>query len=414
MDKTASSKNSEKNSHPLEKRKKGGIFSILSGIRKMPSKQTLRLVSPEEAIVGKCFPFGIDFGSTAIKLLQMGIVDKRPQIVNLIVEELPLELWDKPLERKKAASEILKKIVSDYKIKDEVILALPSSSIQINTVKLPPMPETELDSAVKWEIRQISSIAAEDLAFDYYVFEEKKADSGEIEAIAVSCSKKEVFEQMSMVSEAGLVPLAVDTASLAGVCALIYNAQIKNEEIVLFLEFGCRSCSISIVVKNQICFKRELAVNGASLTESIAKHCGISSQDAERLKQSMGLIYTETDKSAEPAGTGEKEMAVMVNEALWLHLENLIQEIDYTFKYFAHQFTAGRINKFDRIILSGGSANLSHFCAYLNNYLGVAVEIADPLKDILLNPKIKSKFDNLNNLSPRLSVAAGLALRELI
>lgn len=388
------------------------IRKILSGIKKMPARETFRLVSPEKPLIEKLFPLGVDFGITAIKLVQIGIIDRKPQIINLIIEELPLELWDKPLERKKTVPEIFKKIVQQYKIKGEVITALPSSSIQMKTVKLPPMPKDEIDSAIKWEIKQTSSIPLEELSFDYIFDEQKVSPSGEIEIIVVSCPKKDVFEQMGMVQAADLIPLAVDTDPLAGVCALIHNSQIKMEEVILFLEFGCHSCSINIVVKNQICFKRELAINGDSLTQAIAKHCELSYEDAERLKQTLGLIGTNgTVQGMRTNG----EIAVMVNEALWLHLENLIQEIDYTFKYFAHEFTAGRINKFDRIILSGGSANLSRFSSYLNTYLGVPVEIAEPLKGIPLSPEINSKFGNkLASLSPRLSVATGLALRELV
>jgi len=397
-----------------KKRSFSSVFSgIFSGIRKMLAKQTLRLVSAKEPSVEKLFPFGVDFGATAIKLIQIGIIDSKPQIINLIIEELPLELWDKPLERKKALPEIFKKIVQQNKIKGEAITSLPSSSIQMKTVKLPPMPKDEIDSAVKWEIKQTSTIPLEDLSFDYYTFDEQKINSsGEVEVIVISCSKKDVFEQINYVQAADLIPVAVDIDSLASVCALIHNSQIKMEEVILFLEFGCHSCSINIIVKNQICFKRELATNGDSLTQAIAKHCNLSYEDAERLKQTLGLIGT--DSSTQDMQTNGKETAIMVNEALWLHLENLIQEIDYTFKYFAHQFTAGRISKFDRIILSGGSANLNRFSSYLNGYLSVPVEIADPLKGIPLSPEISSKFGNLAGLSPRLSVAAGLALRELV
>lgn len=392
--------------------KKIRLPSIFSGIRKMLAKQTPRLVSAEGPSVEKLLPVGVDFGSTAIKLVQIGFIDRKPKIINLIVEELPLELWDKPLERKKALPEILKKIVQQYKIKREVITAVPSSLIQIKTVKLPPMPREEMDSAVKWEIKQSSSVTLEELLFDYYILDEQKDTSmGDNEVIVVSCSKKDVFEQMAIVQAADLIPIAVDTDSLAAVSALIHNSQIKPEEVILALEFGCHSCSINIVVKNQICFKRELATNGDSLTQDIAKHCKLSYQDAERLKQTLGLMGASS--SSEDIQADRQETAVMVNEALWLHLENLIQEIDYTFKYFAHQFTAGRINKFDRIILSGGSANLNRFSSYLNSYLGVPVEIADPLKGIPSSPEIKSKFDNLTALSPRLSVATGLALRDL-
>jgi type IV pilus assembly protein PilM len=377
----------------------------------MPASQTLRLVSPEEVLIEKRLPLGVDFGTTAIKLVQIGLVDRKPQIINLIIEELPQELWDKPLERKRVLPEIFKKIAQQNKIKGEAITCLPSSSIQMKTVKLPPMPQDEIDSAVKWEVKQTSTIPLEDLSFDYYIFDEgKSSPSAGIEVMVITCSKKDVFEQIDYVRTADLIPVAVDIDSLSSVCALIHNSQIKMEEVVLFLEFGCHSCSINIIVKNQIYFKRELAINGDSLTQAIAKHCNLSYEDAEGLKQTLGLIGTEGP--TQDIQTNGKE--VMVNEALWLHLENLIQEIDYTFKYFVHQFTAGRISKFDRIILSGGSANLNRFSSYLNGYLSVPVEIADPLKGIPLSPEIISKSGNLAGLSPRLSVAAGLALRELV
>lgn len=221
------------------------IRKILSGIKKMPASQTLRLVSPEEALIEKRLPLGVDFGTTAIKLVQIGIIDKKPQIINLIIEELPQELWDKPLERKRALPEIFKKIVQQNKIKGEAITSLPSSSIQMKTVKLPPMPQNEIGSAVKWEIKQTSAIPLEDLSFDYYIFDgEKSSPSAEIEVIVISCSKKDVFEQINYVQAADLIPVAVDIDSLASLCALIHNSQIKMEEVILFLEFGCYSCSL--------------------------------------------------------------------------------------------------------------------------------------------------------------------------
>jgi len=392
--------------------KKNSFFSFLSFIKKLPAKHTLKLVSKQKLAIEKSFPLGIDFGITAIKLVQISIIEGKLQITNIIIKEIPLELWNSPLQRKKAIPEILKKIVQEYKIRGGVITSLPSSSVQMKTVKLPPMPKEEIAKAIEWEVKQSSTIDLKDLSFDYYLLDEHKiAPSREIEAMVVSCSKKDVLEQMAMVRAANLTPLAIETDSVAGVCALIHGSQIKMGEVILFLEFGCHSCSISIVMDNNIHFKRELAINGDLLTQAIAKHCNLPYNNAERLKHTYGLMGTNSSRG--DLQTPEGESAIMVNEALWLQLENIIQEIDYTFKYFTHQFTSGRISKIDRIIISGGSANLNNFHSYLNSYLNVPVEIADPLRQTPLNSEISSKFDNLESLKPRLSVAMGLALKEL-
>ncbi len=386
--------------------------SILSGFRKLLADQTLKLISLSEDKVQRRFPYGVDFGSTAIKLVQIGLIQGKPQIINLIIEQIPEELLDSPKEKKKAVSEIFKKIVQAHKIKGQVVCALPTSLVQTRVIKLPNMPDDEIGKAVKWELSQTSSIALEDLSFDYYILD-RAVSSNEIEVMAISCSKKDVLERLALIQAANLFPVAVEIDSLAAVSSLIYNSQIKKEEVVLLLEFGYSSCSLNIVVNNQIYLTRELTVSGKSLTQAISGHCHFPYGEAERLKVSCGLIDTE-----HPPVDDKEELAVMVNEALWLHLENLIQDIDYTFKYFLHQvITTPKVSKLDKIILSGGSANLNQFSSYLASYLNTPVEIINPFKEISLSLKNSLQFysgegtDNLKYLAPRLSVAMGLALR---
>jgi len=395
-----------------KEKKKGFLSTIFSGLRKMPSRYTLRLISPQVCHAERFLPWGVDFGSTAVRLIQIGFFEKTPQIVNLIIEELPQELKENPLERKRSLPQIFKRIVQEHRIKGEVATSIPSSTVQIKKIKLPPMPKKEIEAAVKWEMKQSSTIGLEELAFDYYLLNGAEMSStNEIELIIISCPKREVLEQLAIIEAANLVPLAVEMDCQVAVCSLVRNQQIKKAEVILFLDFGYCSCSVSIVVNNRIIFKRELAINGDSLTQAISKHCHLSYEGAERLKQNLGLMET-TGRTVD-TGEPEQQMAIMVNEALWLHLENLIQEIDYTSKYFVHQLSAGSIDKFDRIILSGGSARLHRFPFYLSSYLSVPVEIADPLKDITLSPEISSKFKDLSSLSPELSVAMGLATRGL-
>jgi type IV pilus assembly protein PilM len=225
------------------------------------------------------------------------------------------------------------------------------------------------------------------------------------------CAKKDVVDQMSVAQAANLLPFAVETDSFASVCALVHSGQIKKEEAVLFLDFGCQGCCVSIVINKQIWFKRDLAVSGDSLTQSIAKRCEVSYEEAECLKQKFGLINTLV--SQEENSTSEHETAAKVNEALWLHLENLIQEVDYTSKYFSHQFTGGEVTKFDKVILSGGLAGLNNFSTYLYSYLGLPVEVADPLRGIEIDAAVSAKYENIAQISPRLTAVIGLALRDV-
>lgn len=388
------------------------LFSIFSGIKRISSEHTLQLVSTHDPLVEKHFAYGVDFGTTAIKLAQIGIFEKKPQIVDIIIEELPPDLFTNSLQRNKAVEDTFKKIVAKHKIKGSVVTALSSAQVEIKRLELPPMPEDEISAAVKWELKQTSSSGLEDLCFDYYVLDKNKSDSSPgKDVMVITCPKKEVLEQLKIIKAANLIPLAIEVDCLASVFSCRYTEQIKKEEIVLFLEFGCSSCNINIIMNRQVCFKRDLTINGNFLTQSIAKQCSISYDRAEELKKKFGLIPMDSlENAALDYGDSDK---ILVNQTLWLHMEDLIQEIIYTFKFFTHQFIGSEISKFDRIILSGGAGNLNHFSSYLSKYLSVPVEIIDVLDKIEILPEVRSKFDNLQLLSPRLSVAVGLALREL-
>ena len=397
------------------------ISSLFSGFKRLPREETLKLVSMEGDVIVKRFPAGVDFGATAIKLIQLGQSSSGLQLADLVVQDLPFELSNNPKERKKALPEIFKKMVKEYKIKGSVVSAMPSSQIQMKIVKLPPMPPEEIMQAVKWEIQQTTTANIDELSFDYYLLTDESAITKDtpIDVLVTSCLKKDVLDHMALIQSADLACVAIETHPLAVVSALIHNAQIKTGEVALVLEFGGSSCSVNIVMNNKLYFSRELAVNGNYLTKAIEEHCQFSTQEAENVKKACGLAASETLLTHVENGTNAQqydantERAIKVNEALWLHLENLISEIDYTFKYFSYQITQSTVSKFDKIILSGGSANLTRFPDYLSTYLNTPVEIAKPLKDISSHPDIKIDMNNLAVLQPSLSVAMGLALRDL-
>ncbi len=397
-----------------QKPKKNILSSIFSGVRIMPSRHTLKLTSSSEDPERRDLAFGVDFGTTAIKIIQISVIKQVPQVERLIVENIPLDLQTNPRDWKKVSAEIFKKIIVSHKIKGRMVASLPASLTQVRTIILPQMPPDEMRKAVQWDIKQ-SNPGAGDFSFDFYVLEDLAGSGGDIKVVAVSCDKKEVVDILSLMQSLNLTPAAVDLNPQATVAALVHNGQIDNNQVVIVLEFGCNNCSLNVVINNQIYLTRDLAVSGRSLTQAISDHRQISFEEAERLKTTLGLM------GSEAAGNSEinEAAAIAVNEALWLHLENLIQEIDYTFKFFLHQvMLMSRANKLDKIILSGGSANLNRFSSYLSSYLSVPVEVANPLKGLVLSPAVEEQLltdttQNFDSLAPRLSVAAGLALWEM-
>ena len=81
--------------------------------------------------------------------------------------------------------------------------------------------------------------------------------------------------------------------------------------------------------------------------------------------------------------------------------------------YIANIPTKQRIalGAIQRVVLSGGCSLLSDLSSYLSTALELPVEIANPFRGIIADPK---KFDPeyLSSIAPQMAVAVGLALRE--
>ena len=79
-------------------------------------------------------------------------------------------------------------------------------------------------------------------------------------------------------------------------------------------------------------------------------------------------------------------------------------------KYAIGLFSSKNNKKTEKIILSGGSALLPNLANYLTKVLDIKVIVGDPWSRISYPVDLKPL---LNEIGPRMSVAIGLALREI-
>jgi len=366
-------------------------------------------------IIKKRFPFGLDIGTNSIKVVQFGCDQGGEiKIIHQIIEELPLTSQTNPKERLHLASEILKKMVNEKGIKGNCFTVAPYGSIKVNLIRLPQMPRGEIDKALRWEIRQAFQVDLNEISLDYIVLDESKLKflGNQIGILAVTAPKKDIFEHLAFLGSVGLNPLAIDIESLSDLAASDYTkklnpvrnktpeasvlpkAGISNgvnpDEAKLFLDFGAGKTSLHVIYNGELISTRQLNVTGNSLTKAISDYRQLSWEEAEEMKKSFGLAASSTEQTI----NHPIDKAIQVRNALLPLLENMVQDIEHTFKHFSYQVTQSQITRFDKIILSGGSSLLVGFVSFLRNRLNVDVQILET-----------------EVLNPRLNVALGLALR---
>jgi Tfp pilus assembly PilM family ATPase len=124
----------------------------------------------------------------------------------------------------------------------------------------------------------------------------------------------------------------------------------------------------------------------------------MSEAESERIKRDLGReAYTESGL----AGGLPKVLEVIVLP--------LVNEIRYAFQLYANMELA-QIKKVEKIILTGGSSHLPRVPEYLAETLDMNVYRGDPWARVLYPKDLTSV---LEEIGPRMSVAVGLAMREM-
>jgi len=373
--------------------------------------------SPSEAKEKKALhagPIGIDIGSSAVKVAQVHLKNNVPSLSMFSIRELPHEAVNNPEERKRVLPVVLREIVRENNLKGEVYSAMSTNTVQIKNITLPAMPLNEVDGAIRWEVQQLGGARIENIAYDYVILNKPKRSGVEhIEALVVISAKENILEHIKLLESAGLRALAVEVDSFSLFQNLDFAQATAPDEVVIALDCGAEATRMNMITNKELRFVRMLSTGGGLLTRNIRDYCGVSYKEAEVLKRQYGLSSLGLEGAQQKYPIQNEEKAVQVKNAIYLSVEKLLVDIERTFKYFSYQLTRSEITKYDRVILSGGSAHLKMFASFLGSRLNVPVEVHDPLKGLSLPQGIDLVLRDAEHDTARLGVAVGAALRAI-
>jgi type IV pilus assembly protein PilM len=151
--------------------------------------------------------------------------------------------------------------------------------------------------------------------------------------------------------------------------------------------------NINIVRGGIPLFTRDVSVGGNQYTDALQKELDLSFDDAERLKRGEAI----------PSVSDEQKQQILrsVSDILTL-------EIQKTFDFF--RATASEEN-IQRIYMAGGTARVPGLADLLREEFAMPVDELNPFRKVLTNPS-RQLDEQILELSPRLAIAGGLALRS--
>lgn len=355
---------------------------------------------------------GVDIGATSVKIVELKSEGGKPVLVNYAYSEQSsagsaqgnLQM-DVP-----RVAEIIKTLRSKAGLtSNQAVAAMPSFSVFTSVLHIPnagTKPE-ELQAAVLWEAKKVVPLALEEMMLDWQKVESTvqppaanasgaaKTAAGTASGVKVlltGAPKNLVKRYIDIFKEADLQLVSLETEMFSMIRSLVGS----DPTTIALVDLGAVNTDIAIVENGLPLFTRSLDAGGIMVTRAVADALKVDFKRAEQFKFDLSM-------AGEAALAHEGGMPAVVKNTL----APIVNEIRYSLNLFQQENN----KKIEKVILAGGGAGLVGIAPYLSELLHTNVVAGDPWARVSYPEPIAAV---LEEISSRMAIATGLALREVV
>ncbi|OGZ61195.1 MAG: hypothetical protein A2919_00365 [Candidatus Spechtbacteria bacterium RIFCSPLOWO2_01_FULL_43_12] len=346
--------------------------------------------------------FGLDISDTSVKFLQLTPEDGYFDLLVWGQKDIPKGIVEKGVIKKPAdLSSILKKHLVEDKPKglsSYAVFSLPDEEIFLKQIRLPQMPEEEMESSVYIEAEGSIPIGINDAYLDYNVLDSNKNEKDPQTDILIAAARRSTVDvYVDVLMEAGITPVALEPEVVAISRSAIAGEKVANP--ILIVEVGANRTRLIAFVKNAVIFTGAVNFSAQELNASMAKNLSMKESEIVALK----------DKSEK---FKDKKFADIYEASLKKELKPLVDAIEDYSSFYKTQVDGGNVSArpFEKVLVSGGGSRAPGVEKQLSLILQVPVEQANPWVNVL-PPEIKETPELNLEESVRFTTAIGLAIR---
>lgn len=316
------------------------------------------------------YPIGLDISDLSLKFVQL---QKRGDVlVFQSFGKMPLEkgwIENGSIKEKekvfKAVEKLLDKPLFGKVNSNQIITCLPEPCTFIKLVKIDANTEdfkktllTELEKHMPFSIDEV-----------YYDYEIVKSSKDQKWIIFGASPKIYVDQYLELFQNSGFTIMGMEIESTAVARSLLLeespNYEISPKKNYGILDIGANRSSMFVYSKNTILFNVSIPVSGNDASDKIAESLKLDKKQGELAKIVCGL-------------DGKKCKVVKDNLSQMIDL--LIIEIKKVINFYNNRFS--KHGPLDKIILSGGGANIEGLAGLIKTKVGIDTEIGDVFTNI--------------------------------
>jgi len=353
--------------------------------------------------------FAIDFGARSIKVAKVHKVSDGYELDNYGITLSPEGSIDNgEIFNPIVVADVLTELLKESGIRDrKAIIAITGQKVIIREIVLPIMEDKELMAGVMWEAPKYVPYDLDESIIDAEKVDEfvEKDGNKMMRVILVAAPKTIIQPYMEVLKKIRIIPKIVDVVSSANIRIFKNHLAYKKEEekegtiIDIILSIGASGSILTLVEKGNLKFTRNILVGGNDITKAIAKSLNLSFNEAEKLKRETKIVV---------GPEAEEEKKIESEKIMIKILNRITKEVRKSLSYYK---TQSQKVKYNKMILSGGCANIDNIKNLLSEQFEIPVIIGNPLEEIKIDERAFD-IERIKKLKDSLATVFGLAMRE--
>jgi type IV pilus assembly protein PilM len=334
--------------------------------------------------------FGLDIGTTAIRLVQLRGTGQVRTLVKYAYApvDVKVSLSDAKQDQQKLIVAVRDLIAQSHIATRNVAVGIPSQKVFTTVVDIDRLAPAELAKTIKFQADSLIPTPVAQSKIEWAVLGDSPKDKGKLEILLSSVTNDFVEQRLDMLEEIGLNVIAFEPDNLALARAII---PAESMAPTMVLDIGSSSTDLVVSMNGGPRLTRSIPTGTDAIVRAAAQNLNIDEAQAHQFVFKFGL--------------SKDKLEGQIHQAIISTVDLLITEIDKSIKFIQTRYPSVKL---DRIIVTGGASALPEFPLYVANKFAINVEIGNAWRNVSF---AASRQNELLAVSNHFGVAAGLAER---
>jgi type IV pilus assembly protein PilM len=335
--------------------------------------------------------FGLDIGSTAIRLVELHGTGPQRTLVRYAYAPIDgkLAMSDAKSDQQKLAATISELVTQSRVSTRSVAVGLPSLRVFTTIADIDRVANNEMGKAIHYQADSLIPTPVEESKIDWALLGDSPKEPNKVEILLSSVPNNFIEQRLDMLEGIGLNVIAFEPDNLALVRALVPSTMATPQIVV---DIGRKSTDIVITMNGAPRLTRAIPTGTESIIRAAAQNLGIDDKQAEQFVFKFGL--------------SRDKLEGQVYQAIISTIDIITNEIEKSVTFFQGRYTG---SKLERVIVTGGASVLPEFPLYVANKFSLNVEIGNAWRNVAY---ASDRQNELAALSNQFGVAVGLAERS--